>query len=407
MSRFRTILLILAAIGPGIIAAAAGNDAGGITTYTIAGAHFGYKLLWSVLPVTVVLVVVQEMCTRLGVVSGKGLADLIRESYGARVTFYMLSGLLAANFATVISEFAGIASSMEIFRVPRFVSVPIAAVIVWFVVTQWNYKTLEKIFFVGALLYISYIISGFLAKPQWGEILTYAVRPHLEFNREYILILMGIVGTTVTPWMQFFIQSSVVEKGVQLHDYRYTKLDVATGAITAGVVAFFIMIASAATLFPHGIRVETAAQAAVALEPFAGNFAELLFALGLLNASLLGAMIVPISTAHYICEGLGFESGLNRTFRQAPWFNGIITALLIFGAIPALFPQTPLISVMIVAQVVNGILLAPVLIIILLLINKPWLMEKHVNSWWYNVFAWIVVGLVSALSIGVVIGTFI
>jgi len=398
--------MVLAVIGPGIIAAAAGNDAGGITTYSVAGADFGYGLLWSVIPVTIVLIVVQEMCTRLGVVSGKGLADLIRESYGARITFYILGGLLIANLATVVSEFAGIATSLEIFHVPRFVSVPAAAILVWVIITQANYRIVEKIFFVGALLYIAYIVSGFLAQPEWDQVVRHAVVPSFEFSRPYILLLMGIVGTTVTPWMQFYIQASVVEKGVQVKDYRFTKIDVATGAVTASLVAFFIMVASAATLFPHGIQIESAAQAAVALEPFAGRFAEILFAGGLLNASLLGAMIVPIATSYYICEGLGFESGVNKDFKEAPVFNGIFTVLIVLGAIPALFPQVPLIRVMLGAQIINGILLAPVLIFIVLLMQKEWLMGAHRNGPIYNLFVWAVILLVIALSVGVVVGTF-
>lgn len=403
---FRSLLKILAFIGPGIIAAAVGNDAGGITTYSVAGAHFGYRLLWVMIPVTIVLIVVQEMCSRMGVVSGKGLADLIRESYGVKMTFYILLALLFANLATILSEFAGVASSLEIFDVPRYVSVPIAAILIWIFVTKGNYRVAEKIFLIGAVLYIAYIISGFLAKPNWSEVFQHTLRPSLQFDTPYLLALVGIIGTTVTPWMQFFLQSSVVEKGVKLETYRYTKFDVGIGSLLASIVAFFIMVASAATLFPHGIEIKDASDAAVALAPFAGNFAEILFAIGLLNASLLGAVIVPIATSYYICEGLGFESGVNKSFREAPWFNGIFTALIILGAIPALFPQTPLIPVMLIAQVINGVLLAPVLIFILLLVNKKWLMGIYVNKPWYNLVAWVAVILLIVLSAVLVVNSF-
>lgn len=404
--KWKSFLAVLALVGPGIIAAAVGNDAGGIATYSVAGAHFGYSVLWVMVPITFLLILFQEMCSRMGVVSGKGLSDLIREAYGARVTFYMLIGLLVANLATILSEFAGIASSMDIFGVPRYVSVPIAAVLIWWVITRGSYRSAEKIFFAAAFIYLAYIVSGFLAGPDWGEVFSSLLRPQGELTKPYLTMVIGIIGTTITPWMQFYLQSSVVEKGVKTDEYRYTRLDVILGALAAGIVAFFIMVAAAATLFPHGIRIETAADAAHALKPFAGNFAEILFALGLLNASFLGAMIVPLATSYYLCEGLGFESGVNKSFRQAPWFNGIFTALLILGAIPALFPQTPLIKVMLVAQVINGILLAPVLIFIVLLVNKRWLMGHWVNKPWHNIVAWLAVAALIALSAALIISSF-
>lgn len=404
--KFNSFFLLIAFIGPGIIAAAVGNDAGGITTYSIAGAHFGYELLWVMLPVTLVLILIQEMCARMGAVSGKGLSDLIREAYGAKTTFYILIGLLVANLATILSEFAGIASSLEIFDVPRYVSVPIGAVIVWLFITRGNYRSAEKIFLVGAVLYIAYIISGFLAKPDWNGVLSATVRPTFHFEPAYLMAFVGIIGTTITPWMQFFLQSSVVEKGVKIENYRYTKWDVIIGSVLASAVAYFIMVASGATLFSNGIEIKDAADAARALQPLAGRFAEMLFAFGLLNASLLGAMIVPTATSYYICEGLGFESGINKSFREAPAFNWIFTALIILGAIPALFPQTPLISVMLVAQVINGILLAPILIFILLLVNKKWLMGERVNKPWYNVVAWTAVVLLIFLSAVLVVNSF-
>lgn len=403
--RLKSILLIFAIVGPGIIAAAVGNDAGGITTYSVAGAHFGYNILWVMVPATFILIIVQEMCARMGVMSGKGLSDLIRESYGAKVTFYILIGLLIANLGTIISEFSGIASSLEIFNIPRYVSVPILGVAIWWFIIKGNYKSVEKVFIMAAVIYLAYIVSGLLAKPDWNAVLKGTLTPSFQFSSSYVMIIVGIIGTTIAPWMQFYLQSSMVEKGLKMEGYRYTKLDIAVGSIGAGLVAFFIIMASAATLYVHGINIETASDAAIALAPFAGRFAELLFAIGLLNASLLGAMIVPISTSYYICEGLGFESGINKSFKEAPWFNGIFTVLLILGGIPAMFPQTPLVKMMLLSQVVNGILLAPILIFILLLVNKKWLMGKHVNSRFYNTVSWITISILICLSVVLVATT--
>lgn len=405
--KIHPLIFFFSIIGPGLITAMVDNDAGGITTYSVAGAHFGYGLLWSIVPVTVVLIMIQEMCARLGVVSGKGLSDLIRESYGVKIMFYVLLALLIANLSTLVAEFSGIAGGLEIFHIPRYISVPVSAAIVWSIIIYGNYRSVEKIFLLAALVYIAYIISGFLAKPDWNAVLNATLIPPLQFSKDYLLLLVGIIGTTITPWMQFYLQSSIVEKGVKPENYRYAKWDVITGSIVTDIVAFFIMVASAATLFSHGIFIDTASDAARALVPFAGRFAEILFAIGLLNASLLGAMVVSLSTSYSICEGLGFESGVNRSFREAPWFNGIFTALIILGTIPALFPQTPLIKVMLLSQVINGVLLAPLLIFIVLLINKKWLMGEFVNKAWYNGVIWVTVGILIFLSGVLVIQKFL
>jgi len=391
-------------MGPGFIVAMVDNDAGGITTYSVAGAHFGYQLLWTLIPVTLVLIIIQEMCARLGVISGKGLSDLIRESYGAKITFYLLIALLVTNLGTVVAEFSGIASAAEIFSIPRYVAVPLCALFVWLVIVKGSYRSVEKVFLLGSVLYISYLISGFLAGPDWGEVWKSTFVPQITFSKDYLFIVVGLIGTTITPWMQFYLQASIVEKGVKVENYQYAKWDVIFGSFMTNVVAFFIIIASAATLFTHGITIDSASDAAVALAPFAGKFASILFAIGLLVASLLGAMILPISTAYSLCEGMGFESGVNKTFREAPWFNGIFTAIIVFGAVPAIFPQTPLIRVMLFSQVLNGILLAPVLIFIILLINKKWLMGEHVNKPWYNVVAWASVAILIVLSAIIVFG---
>lgn len=397
--KIRPLLIFFSIIGPGIITAMVDNDAGGITTYSVAGAQFGYTMLWTLIPVTFILIIVQEMCARLGVVSGKGMADLIRESYGVKITFYLLLGLLAANLATTVAEFSGIAGSLEIFNIPRFASVPVCSIIIWWVITRGSYRSVEKIALIAAFIYVAYIISGMLAAPDWTAVFHDTLKPSFQFSKSYLLILIGLIGTTITPWMQFYLQASIVEKGVKVEDYRYVKWDVAIGSIVTDIVAFFIVVASAATLFAHGVSIETASDAALALKPFAGRFAEILFAVGLLNASVLGAMIVPLSTSYSICEGLGFESGVNKSFKEAPWFNGIFTALIILSAIPAMFPQTPLIKIMLVSQVINGILLIPVLIFIVLLINKKWLMGKMVNKPWYNAVVWCTVAILIALSL--------
>lgn len=382
------IALIVAVVGPGIITANVDNDAGGITTYSLAGAQFGYGLLWTLLPITVALAVVQEMCARMGVVTGKGLADLIREQFGVRVTFYIMVALLFTNLANTVAEFAGVAAALEIFGVTKYLSIPVAALFVWWLIVYGTYRRVENVFLVACVFYIAYLISGFMARPPWGVVLTRMVVPEFHWRAEYLVMLVGVVGTTIAPWMQFYLQSAVVEKGVRLADYRYTRYDVVVGCVVAVVVAMFIMVACAATLYQEHIPIQTAQDAALALAPLAGEYCAGLFAFGLFNASLFAASVLPLSTAYYVCEGFGWETGIDKKFREAPQFFGLYSALIVLGSIFILIPRFPLLAVMYVSQVLNGVLLPFVLVFILLLVNRTDLMGTHVNSRSYNVVAW-------------------
>src|SRR5437868_1210393 len=387
------ILLFLAVVGPGFITANVDNDAGGILTYSSAGAQFGHLLLWTMIPITLALIVVQEMCARMGAVTGKGLSDLIREEYGLRITFLMMIGILVCNFGNVVTEFAGIAASMELFGVSRYISVPICAVLVWLIVVKGQYKTVEKVFLAASFFYITYIFAGVLAKPAWLDAVKATVTPpHLAAFREhsYLYLVIGLVGTTIAPWMQFYLQASVVEKGVTARQYKASQLDVVVGCIFTDVVAWFIIVACAATLYVHGHRdIRDAADAAQALRPFAGEYAYILFAVGLFNASLFAASILPLSTAYTVCEGLGFESGVGQRFSEAPVFYWLYTILIAAGAGVILTPNIPLVKISVLSQVVNGVVLPFVLIFMLLLVNKKELMGKHVNSRLFNLVAWV------------------
>ena len=384
----RRILRFLAVMGPGIITASVDQDAGGITTYSLAGAQFGYGLLWSLLFITMALAIVQEMGSRMGVVTGKGLAALIRERFGVRITFGVMLVLVMANLANTVSEFAGIAASLEIFNWSRYAVVPVAAVLVSWLVVKGTYRLVERIFLSASLFYAVYMISAFLAGPDWPTVLRQTVRPNFHIERNYLAMLITLVGTTIAPWMQFYIQSSIVDKGVRRKEYGYVKLDVWIGSIIASAVAFFIIVACGATLNAHGVRIETAEQAAMAIQPFAGRYATLLFALGLLNASLFSAAIVPLSTAYAVCEGLGWETGVDRTLREAPGFFSIYLSMVTAGALLILWPKAPLITIMYLSQTLNGILLPFVLIFMLLLINDREIMGIRVNSPAYNLIAW-------------------
>ncbi len=384
----RRLALILGVLGPGFITANVDNDAGGIATYSIAGAHFGYSLLWTMVPITLALIVVQEMAARLGAITGKGLADLIRENYGLRLTFYVLAALFVTDIGNTVAEFAGWAAALEIFGVPRWVSVPIGAFAVWWLVVKGNYKTVEKIFLVSCTVYLTYIVSALVARPVWGDVIQQTFAPRFESSAAWIVMIIGIVGTTIAPWMQFYLQSSIVEKRVGPEEYRLSRWDVIFGCVITDVVAFFIIVACGATLFPRGIRIAGAAEAAVALEPLAGPWARTLFAFGLANASLFAASILPLATAYSVCEGLGFPAGVDKRWAEAPQFHALYTLLIALGAGIILLPGVPLIPVLFLSQVLNGLLLPLVLVFMCLLINRADLMGTRVNGRLWNAVAW-------------------
>ncbi|MFZ0396258.1 MAG: Nramp family divalent metal transporter [Terracidiphilus sp.] len=401
--RWRTrILLFLAVLGPGIITANVDNDSGGIFTYSQAGAQYGYTLLWTMIPITIALIVVQEMCARMGVVTGKGLSDLIREEFGLRLTVVLMVVLVVVNYTNVVTEFIGIAGSLHLFRVTKFIAVPICAALVWLLVVKGSYKSTEKIFLIASSFYLAYILAGVIAQPNWHESLLATVQLPAKsawVDKAYIYMALGVVGTTIAPWMQFYLQSSVVEKGVAVKDYPASRFDVIVGCIFTDVVAWFIVVACAATLFVHGMgAIQVAADAAEAMRPLAGDYAFILFAFGLFNASLFAASILPLSTAYTVCEGLGVESGVDKSFRDAPFFYWLYTLLIAGGAATVLvLPDAQLINFAILSQVLNGVLLPVVVILMLLLINRSNLMGEYRNSRLWNVIAWgtsiIVIGM--------------
>jgi len=397
--RFRNLWIFLAVMGPGIITANVDNDAGGIATYSLAGAHFGYTLLWSLIPITLALIVVQEMCARMAVATGKGLADLIRENFGVKVTFYLMFVLFLVNITNVMAEFAGVAASLEIFHVSRFISVPMAALAVWMLVVRGSYKSVEKIFLYACLFYIAYIISGVIARPDWSEVARQTFAPKFDFDLKYSIMLVGVIGTTIAPWMQFYLQSSIVEKGIKAEEYKHIRLDVIAGCVIAPLVAFFIVVACAATLFKAGVRIEDAQQAALALKPLAGDYASWLFAVGLFVASIFAASILPLSTSYCICEGMGWEAGLDKRFEEAPQFFGLYTAMIVIGFVSVLLPGFPILGIMYFSQVGNGILLPFILIYMLILINNKDLMGEFTNSRLFNAIAIFTVIVVIVLTL--------
>jgi NRAMP (natural resistance-associated macrophage protein)-like metal ion transporter len=403
LKRFRYHLgVFFAVLGPGFITAVVDNDAGGIVTYSQAGARWGYLPLWTLLPITLVLIITQEMCSRMGAVTEKGLSDLIREEYGLRVTFVMMTLLVLANLTNVMAEFAGIASSLELFHVSRFISVPVCAVAVWFLAVKGNYQSVEKIFLFACVVYVTYVISGFLVKPDWKTAAIDTVKPVLMLDASYINMLIGMVGTTIAPWMQFYLQAAVVEKGVTEKAYAESRIEVIVGCLMTSVIAFFIIVACAGAIWTvKPTDIADGKQAALGLKPF-GDYAVLLFAAGLFNASIFAASILPLSTAYSVCEGMGFESGVNKTFSEAPVFYWLYTLLIGVGAGVILLPNFPLFKMILWSQVLNGVLLPFVLIFMILLINNKRLMNEWTNSRPANAVAWLTVIVMIGLTLALV-----
>ena len=403
LKRFRYHLAIFfAVIGPGFITAVVDNDAGGILTYSQAGARYGYLPLWTLLPITLLLIVTQEMCSRMGAVTGKGLSDLIREEFGLRTTFVLMALLVLANLTNVMANFAGIATSLEIFGVSRYITVPLGAIAVWLLIVKGNYASVEKVFLFACVVYVAYIVSGVLVEPDWKQAAIDSVRPRLMLNSGYIAMLVGMVGTSVAPWMQFYLQAAVVEKGVTAKEYTESRIEVIVGCILMSVIAFFIIVACAGAIYSVAPRdIQDAADAALALKPF-GQYATLLFTAGLFNASLFAACILPLSTAYSVCEGMGFESGVNRRFREAPIFYWLFTGLIVIGAGVILIPGFPLVRMILLSQVINGVLLPFILIYMTLLINREKLMHEWINSRFYNLVAWTSVALLVGLTMALV-----
>ncbi|MDO8689285.1 MAG: Nramp family divalent metal transporter [Dehalococcoidia bacterium] len=398
MSRKR-LILILGIVGPGIIVSAADNDAGGIATYSVAGANYGYEMLWIVLFASLFLAIVQEMCARMGVVTGKGLADLIRENFGVRWTSFAMVTLFIANVAVTMAEFAGVAAALEIFGVSRYISVPLAAIALWLLLIRGSYRYVERVFLVLALSLLAYLAAGLLVGPDWSAVAIGTVVPSMRFEPNFLLLAVAVIGTTITPWMQFVLQSSVVDKGLTIRDYKYARLDVYLGAFYTFIVCYFIVITAGATLHPGGVAVQDAQQVALALAPLAGQHAEILFAVGLLGVSFMAGSILPLSTAYAICEAFGLERGVSYSLSEAPAFYSIYTALIALGAGAILIPDLPLVKVMLFSQDVNGILIPVVLIFILLLVNNRRLMGQHANGRWFNVVAWASTGVIIAFTL--------
>jgi NRAMP (natural resistance-associated macrophage protein)-like metal ion transporter len=394
-------------MGPGIITANVDNDASGIATYSVAGARFGYALLWILIPTTVALVVIQEMVARMGVVTGKGLSDLIRENYGIKSTFFMMTVLFIANFGNTVANFAGWAASMEILGFSKYLMVTLGALSIWALVIKGNYRFVERILLFACLLYFGYVISGFMSKPSWPDVLRSTLIPQMQWNPEFIILSIGIIGTTITPWMQFYLQSSIAEKGIRKEEYKASRLDVLIGCSITDIISFFIIVTCATTLFPYGIRIHEASEAALALKPLAGNYAYLIFAVSLANAALLGAIIVPLATAYYICEAMGWERGVNKTFKEAPQFMWIYTFMIVSAALLVLIPSAPLVFLMVTSAVLNGLLLPFVLIYALSLVNNKKIMGEYVNPRSYNVISWGTVAVLIGLAIFFVITTFV
>lgn len=390
---------MLAAMGPGIIAASAGNDAGGISTYSVGGASFGYATLWMIFVMTFSLVVVQETAARMGAVTGKGFAALIRERFGVRPTLFAMLALLTSNAATSVAEFAGIAAALQLFGVSKYVSVPIAAVVVWLLVVRGSYRNVEKLFLVLSAVFVSYIVAAFMAKPDWGSVLHATFVPTFVPTTSFVLLVIATVGTTIAPWMQFFVQSNIVDKGATVKDLFYQRIDVIAGAVSANIIAWFIIVTTGTVLFPRGIKITGAEHAAQALAPVAGQYAGALFAVGLFGASLLAAFVLPLTAAYAVTEAFGWERGIDRSWSEAPIFNAIYTFVIVFGAAFVLIPRAPLIQIMVLSQAVNGVLLPFLLIFMMGIVNDRRIMGRHVNGRAYNLISWTTILVVIGLTI--------
>lgn len=403
----KSLLLFLSVMGPGIITANIDNDASGITTYSVAGARFGYNLLWTLVPTTVALVVIQEMIARMGVITGKGLSDLIREHFGVKMAFYMMLGLFIANFGNTVANLAGWAASMEILGFSKFIMVPVGALSIWMLVTRGSYRFVEKILLFACLIYFGYVISGLMAKPEWIPVMKKAIIPQMRWDSEYIVLSIAIIGTTITPWMQFYLQSSIAEKGIKKEQYKASRFDVVIGCFITDIISFFIIVTCGALLFPHDIHITEASEAALALRPLAGDYAYLVFSVCLANASLLGAIIVPLATAYYVCEAMGWEAGVNKTFKEAPQFMWIYTLTIALASLVILIPGAPLVFLMVLSAFVNGLLLPFVLIFALLLVNNKKLMGEFTNPRSYNYISWGTVIAIILLTSFLVVTTFV
>lgn len=398
MKKRNKFLFILSIIGPGIITVNAGNDAGGIATYATVGASYGYKMLWGLILITFSLAVIQEMNARMAVVTRKGLSDLIRENYGVRWSFFAMIILFIANFGVCVGDFAGIAASLELFGISKYITVPITAFLVWFLITKGSYKKTEKVFLAFTFVFFTYIITCIKVRPNWNEVINAAITPTVDFSKDYILTFIGMIGTTITPYMQFYLQSSVVDKGLSIMDYKYEKMDVYLGAIWGNLVSFFIIVCTAVTLYKAGIRIDSAEQAAMALKPLAGNYATIFFAVGLFGASVLATMVIPLSTTYAICESFGFESGLDNSFSEAKAFYGIFTFMIIFSSALVLIPKVSLVGIMLVTQQVAGMLCPVILIFMVLLTNNNEIMGKYTNNKVQNIIIYITVIFIITLS---------
>jgi len=397
-SLLKRLAIFAAILGPGIITGSVDNDAGGITVYSVAGATYGYNLIWTLIPSFLVLIVIQEMNARMGIVTGKGLADLIRENAGVKITFFIFIGLLIADIGNTTTEFAGVAGSMEVFNVSKYISVPVVGFLIWVLVVKGTYKIAERIFLVFSVSLLTYVISAIMGKPHWAEIGQSIIHPEFPVNADSLAMVIGIIGTTIAPWMQFYMQSSVIEKGLKMKNYKYTMVDIIVGCVATVVVAFFIMVACASTLHENGIKIEEAKDAALALKPFAGQFASQVFAFGLFVASVFSATILPLATAFYVCEAFGFEAGIDKKWDEAPEFYVLYTSILLISAAIILIPGAPLISISLWSQVINGVLLPVVLVCMILLVNNKKIMGKYVNKPFNNIVGWSTVVVLVILS---------